>query len=284
MQAEIVERKQAEVALRQTERRLAWQSSHDLLTGLVNRWEFERRLKVALSSAKTDNQQHSLCYLDLDQFKIVNDTCGHAAGDELLRQVTALLQKQVRATDTLARLGGDEFALLLNRCPLIQSLRIANALRKSLREFRFIWQDQTFTIGVSIGLVAIKADTLDLSGILSAADMACYAAKNAGRNCVHVYQADDQALASGHGQMQWISRLTRALQSDAFCLYSQAIVPITLAESKGEHYEILLRLQDETGKLIPPMAFIPAGDILGRRGQGRQGRQEGQGDREIASY
>ncbi|WP_082065430.1 EAL domain-containing protein [Aliterella atlantica] len=260
LQEEIVERKQAEVALRQTEQRLAWQSSHDILTGLVNRWEFERRLKLALSSAKTDNQQHSLCYLDLDRFKIVNDTCGHAAGDELLRQVTALLQKQVRATDTLARLGGDEFALLLNQCPLIQSLRIANVLRKSLQEFRFIWQDNTFTIGVSIGLVAINADTLDLSSILSAADMACYAAKNAGRNCVHVYQADDQALASGHGQMQWISRLTRALQSDAFCLYCQAIVPLTSAESKGEHYEILLRLQDETGKLIPPMAFIPAAE------------------------
>jgi diguanylate cyclase (GGDEF)-like protein/PAS domain S-box-containing protein len=160
---DITERKRAEEALRESEKRLAWQSRHDVLTGLVNRWEFEQRLEQALTSGKTHNQQHSLCFLDLDQFKIVNDTCGHAAGDELLRQVTTLLQKQVRATDTLARLGGDEFGLLLNKCPLIQSLRIANALRQSLQEFRFVWQDKTFTIGVSIGLVAIDADALNLS-------------------------------------------------------------------------------------------------------------------------
>lgn len=257
---DITERKRAEEALRQSEQRLAWHSRHDGLTGLVNRWEFEQRLKLALSSAKTDNQQHSLCYLDLDQFKIVNDTCGHAAGDELLRQVTALLKKQVRSSDTLARLGGDEFGLLLNQCPLVQSLRIANVLRQSLQEFRFVWQDKTFTIGVSIGLVAINADTLDLSSVLSAADMACYAAKNAGRNRVHLYQADDQDLAIGHGQMQWISRLTKALQSNSFCLYYQPIVPLALAQSKGKHYEILLRLVDETGLLVPPMAFIPAAE------------------------
>lgn len=257
---DITERKQAEEALRESEKRLAWQSRHDVLTGLVNRWEFEQRLEQALTSAKTHNQQHSLCFLDLDQFKIVNDTCGHAAGDELLRQVTALLQKQVRATDTLARLGGDEFGLLLNKCPLIQSMRIANALRQSLQEFRFGWQDKTFTIGVSIGLVAIDADALNLSSVLSAADAACYAAKNAGRNRVHLYEADDQELAIGHGQMRWISRLTKALQDNSFCLYYQPIVPLAQAQSKGEHYEILLRLQDETGKLVPPMAFIPAAE------------------------
>ncbi len=260
LQEEIVERKRAEVALRESEQRLAWHSRHDGLTGLINRWEFEQCLEQALSDAQAHNQQHSLCFLDLDQFKIVNDTCGHAAGDELLRQVTTLLQKQVRATDTLARLGGDEFGLLLNQCPLNQSLRIANALRQSLQEFRFIWQDKTFTIGVSIGLVGINADSLDLSSVLSAADMACYAAKNAGRNRVHIYQADDQDLAISHGQMQWISRLTKALQFNSFCLYSQPIVPLASAELKGKHYEILLRLQDETGFLVPPMAFIPAAE------------------------
>ncbi len=257
---DITERKRAEVALRESEQRLAWHSRHDGLTGLINRWEFEQHLEQTLYSAKTHNQQHSLCFLDLDQFKIVNDTCGHAAGDELLRQVTALLQKQVRATDTLARLGGDEFGLLLNQCPLSQSLRIANALRQSLQEFRFSWQDKTFTIGVSIGLVSINADSLDLSNVLSAADMACYAAKNAGRNRVHLYQADDQDLAIRHGQMQWISRLTKALQFNSFCLYYQPIVPLALAESQGKHYEVLLRLQDEPGKLVPPMAFIPAAE------------------------
>lgn len=260
LQEEIVERKRAEVALRESEQRLAWHSRHDGLTGLINRWEFEQRLEQALITAKTHNQQHSLCFLDLDQFKIVNDTCGHAAGDELLRQVTALLQNQVRATDTLARLGGDEFGLLLNCCSLIQSMRIANALRQSLQEFRFSWQDKTFTIGVSIGLVVINADTLDLSNILSAADMACYAAKNAGRNRIHLYEADDQDLAISHGQMQWISRLTKALQSNSFCLYSQPIVPLAPALSKEKYYEILLRLQDETGVLVPPMAFIPAAE------------------------
>jgi diguanylate cyclase (GGDEF)-like protein/PAS domain S-box-containing protein len=260
LQEEIVERKRAEAALRESEQRLAWQSRHDGLTGLINRWEFEQCLEQVLSDAQTHNQQHSLCFLDLDQFKIVNDTCGHAAGDELLRQVTDLLQKQVRATDTLARLGGDEFGLLLNHCPLVQSMRIANALRQSLQEFRFIWQDKTFTIGVSIGLVVIDADTLNLSNVLSAADMACYAAKNAGRNRVHIYQADDQDLAISHGQMQWISRLTKALQFNSFCLYSQPIVPLALAQAKGKHYEILLRLQDEAGVLVPPMAFIPAAE------------------------
>jgi diguanylate cyclase (GGDEF)-like protein/PAS domain S-box-containing protein len=257
---DITDRRRAEIALRESEQRLDWYSRHDVLTGLINRWEFEQHLKQALSSAKTYNQQHSLCFLDLDQFKIVNDTCGHAAGDELLCQVTALLQKQVRTTDTLARLGGDEFGLLLNQCPLTQSLRIANDLRQSLQEFRFIWQDKTFTIGVSIGLVVIDVNTLDLSSVLSAADMACYAAKNAGRNRVHLYQADDQDLAISHGQMQWVSRLTEALQSNFFCLYSQPIVPLAPAELQEKHYEILLRLQDETGKLVPPMAFIPAAE------------------------
>lgn len=257
---DITDRRRAEIALRESEQRLDWYSRHDGLTGLINRWEFEQHLKQALSSAKTYNQQHSLCFLDLDQFKIVNDTCGHAAGDELLCQVTALLQKQVRTTDTLARLGGDEFGLLLEQCPLIGSLRIANDLRQSLQDFRFIWQDKTFTIGVSIGLVVINADSLDLSNVLSAADMACYAAKNAGRNRVHIYQADDQDLVTNHGQMQWVSRLTEALQSNSFCLYSQPIVPLAPNESQEKHYEILLRLQDETGKLVPPMAFIPAAE------------------------
>ncbi len=260
LQEEIIERRQAEDALRESEKRLAWQGSHDALTGLVNRWEFEQRLQQALSSTRTHNQEHSLCFLDLDQFKIVNDTCGHAAGDELLRQVTALLQKQVRATDTLARLGGDEFGLLLNQCSLIQSLRIANALRQSLQEFRFVWQDKPFSVGVSIGLVAIDASTLNLDSVLSAADVACYAAKNAGRNRVHVYQADDKELAIQHCQMQWISRLTKALQSNSFCLYYQPIVPLAQTQSKRKHYEILLRLQDETGNTVPPMAFIPAAE------------------------
>lgn len=260
LREEIVERKQAELGWQETEQRLDWHSRHDVLTGLANRWEFEQHLKQALITAKNEDREHSLCYLDLDQFKIVNDTCGHAAGDELLRQLTAILQKQVRNSDTLARLGGDEFGLLLTKCPLNQSLRIANVLRQSVRDFLFIWQNQTFTVGVSIGLVIIDADTLDVSSILSNADMACYAAKNAGRDRVHVYQTDDRDLAFRHGQMQWISRLNHALQYNCFCLYYQTIVPLASDKSKSNHYEILLRMFDENRNLVPPMAFIPAAE------------------------
>jgi len=260
---DITDRKLAEEALRESEQRLVWQASHDPLTGLANRHEFEQRLEDALQNAKMHDQTHSLCYLDLDRFKIVNDTCGHAAGDELLRQVTALLRVQVRTTDTVARLGGDEFGILLNNCPTQQALRIANSLRQKLEEFRFAWQDKIFTIGVSIGLVGIDANTIDSGSVLNAADAACYTAKNTGRNRVHIYQADDRLLAIAYGQMQWISKLHTALENNSFCLYCQPIVALSSTESTLEHYEILLRLRDETGALIPPMAFIPAAERYG---------------------
>lgn len=260
---DISERKRAEEALRQSEKRLAWQASHDALTGLVNRQEFEQRVEQAILSAKINNEQHSMCYLDLDRFKIVNDTCGHAAGDELLRQIASLLPVQVRAADTVARLGGDEFGLLLNNCPMQQALRVANTLRQKLEEFRFVWQEKIFTIGVSVGLVGIDAQTTDLASLLNAADTACYAAKNAGRNRVHVYQAQDSDLAIGYGQMQWVSKLRHALADNSFCLYCQPIVSLNPTDSSQEHYEILLRLQDETGKVVSPMAFIPAAERYG---------------------
>ena len=186
--------------------------------------------------------QHALCYLDLDQFKIVNDTCGHVAGDELLRQVTTLFQTNVRSSDTLARLGGDEFGILLNHCPLEPAVWIANTLREAVQKFRFVWQDKTFNIGVSIGLVVINADTQQMNSVLSAADAACYIAKNKGRNRVHVYQADDVDLAQQHGEMQWVARITQALEDNRFCLYYQPIVPVTQPESLEEHCEVLLRL------------------------------------------
>lgn len=260
---DITDRKLAEEALRQSEQRLVWQASHDPLTGLANRHEFEQRLVDALLRSAMHDQTHSLCYLDLDRFKIVNDTCGHAAGDELLRQVTALLRVQVRTADTVARLGGDEFGILLNNCPIQQALRIANSLRQKLEEFRFAWQDKIFTIGLSIGVVGIDANTTDLASVLNAADVACYTAKNTGRNRVHIYQADDRLLANAYGQMQWISKLHTALENDSFCLYCQPIISLSSTESNLEHYEILLRLQDETGALVPPMAFIPAAERYG---------------------
>ena len=258
---DITSRKRAEQALRESERRLSWQASHDSLTKLVNRREFEQRLQQAVTSAQTSDYQHALCYLDLDQFKIVNDTCGHVAGDELLRQVSALFQTGLRKTDTLARLGGDEFGVLLYQCPLEPALKIANMLRERIHEFRFCWEEKTFSIGVSIGLVVINADTQSLASVLSAADAACYAAKNKGRNRVHVYQIDDRELTQQRGEMQWVSRITKALEEHRFRLYYQRIVPITQTEtSNSEHWEVLLRLEDETGSIISPMAFIPAAE------------------------
>ncbi|WP_045056077.1 EAL domain-containing protein [Aliterella atlantica] len=260
---DISDRKRAEEVLRESEQRLAWQASHDSLTGLANRHEFEQCLESALISTQQQGQIHSLCYLDLDRFKIVNDTCGHAAGDELLRQVAALLPAQVRNTDIVARLGGDEFAILLNNCPTKQALRIADTLRQKLEEFRFVWQDKIFTIGVSVGLVGINADTTDLANLLNAADAACYAAKNTGRNRVHIYQADDRDLAIAYGQMQWISKLQQALENNSFCLYCQPIIAVGADDFDLQHYEILLRLRDETGNIVPPMAFIPAAERYG---------------------
>lgn len=241
-------------------RQLSWQATHDALSGLFNRREFERRLQSVLNDALSGNQQHALCYLDLDRFKIVNDTCGHLAGDELLRQVTALFQSMVRFSDTLARLGGDEFGILLCNCLFEPALAIAKTIVQKIREFRFVWQGKTFTIGVSIGLVMINADSHSINTVLSAADAACYAAKNKGRDRVHVYQADDSEMVKVRGQMQWIAIITQALENNSFCLYYQPIVPIIPDKLHGEHYEVLLRLIDTAGNIVSPMAFIPAAE------------------------
>ncbi|MBE9006240.1 EAL domain-containing protein [Fortiea sp. LEGE XX443] len=242
-------------------RLLSWQASHDGLTGLVNRREFENRLTQAVTSAQTGNEKYTLCYLDIDQFKIVNDTCGHIAGDELLCEVASLFQTHLPSGETLARLGGDEFGIILNNCSLEAALFIANTLREVAQKFRFVWkQDKIFHLSVSIGLVEINADTQNMNSALSAADAACYVAKNQGRNRVHIYQADDLELARQHGEMQWVGRITQALEDNRFRLYYQSIIPVTHTESLTEHYEVLLRLIDETGELIAPMAFIPAAE------------------------
>jgi diguanylate cyclase (GGDEF)-like protein len=248
---------------RQLTRQVFWQAIHDPLTGLVNRREFELRLEQALQSAQTYQQAHMLCYLDLDQFKIVNDTCGHSAGDELLRQVTALLQTHIRKSDTLARLGGDEFGVLLHQCDLDQALRVANTLRESIQAFRFAWETNTFSIGVSIGVVSINHQSESLSSLLVAADSACYAAKNNGRNRVHTFHAEDQDVVQQRGEMRWAARLNQALENHQFCLFAQPIVATRPQSSAEKHYEVLLRLRDETGALVPPMAFIPAAERYG---------------------
>jgi len=246
---------------RRLHRALHYQASHDALTGLINRREFENRLTAAVENARQDGGgRHALLYLDLDQFKLVNDTCGHPAGDQLLKQITGVLQSRVRSGDTLARLGGDEFGILLQSCSLDQALRIAETLRQAIRDFRFIWQDGVLEVGVSIGIVEITNDTPTVANVMSAADVACYSAKDLGRNRVQLYKPDD--VPERHREMHWVSKLARACDESRFELYYQPIVPIgaTAHEHEREHFELMLRLRDESGVLVTPAEFIPAAE------------------------
>ena len=238
---------------------LSYQATHDALTGLINRREFERRLAHLLESAKNEGKHHVLCYLDLDQFKVVNDTCGHMAGDKLLRLLTHMLKSRVRDTDTLARLGGDEFGVLLEACPMEPALRLAEDLRRIVKEFRFVWQQKTFEIGVSIGVVPITSESVSVSELLGEADAACYAAKDKGRDRIQVYQPDDVELARRHGEMQWVARINQALEKNRFCLYCQ---PIASLNSHGPplRAELLLRFRDEQDEIVAPSVFIPAAE------------------------
>ncbi|MDO8704597.1 MAG: EAL domain-containing protein [Sulfuricaulis sp.] len=245
---------------RKMAKQLSYQASHDDLTGLFNRREFERRLAKLVDSSESGNQEHTLCYMDLDQFKIVNDTCGHIAGDELLRQFTAILRGTIRDTDTVARLGGDEFGILFARCNAEVAKRIAENLLSRVKEYRFAWKEYAFDVGVSIGLVSIASGEQSVTDIMSAADVACYAAKDAGRNRVHVYHLEDSELKQRHGEMRWVSRIGKALEQDRFQLYCQKIVPVVDSKNSAPHYELLIRLLDEEGKIIPPLAFIPAAE------------------------
>lgn len=239
---------------------LEYAASHDALTALVNRQEFERRLQRVLETARAEQVEHALCYLDLDQFKVINDTCGHVAGDELLAQIAMLLRGQVRERDTLARLGGDEFGVLMEHCSLAQAERVAKALREAIEGLRFVWEGRSFDIGVSIGLVSITEFSESIANVLSAADRACYAAKDEGRNRVHVYHEDNAELARRHGEMQWATRIPRALEEHRFHLVSQPIVPLNSGVSRGEHYEVLIRMEDEEGRIVLPGAFLPAAE------------------------
>ena len=245
--------------LKLLESRLVYQASHDPLTGLVNRHEFEVRVEHAITTAATENKRHVLMYLDLDQFKVVNDTCGHIAGDELLKQISTQLHNILRDTDILARLGGDEFGVLLEGCPIEKGENIAENLRQKVRDYRFIWQDKTFEIGVSIGLVAITIDSGSLTDALSAADSACYVAKDLGRNRSHIYLESDDILAARHGEMRWVQRINEAISENRFVLYAQKIE--ALSNNGGPlHFETLVRMLDSDGAIIPPGAFIPAAE------------------------
>jgi diguanylate cyclase (GGDEF)-like protein/PAS domain S-box-containing protein len=245
---------------RKLSQQVSYQATHDPLTGLINRTELERRLARVLETAHSESTQNAFCYLDLDQFKLVNDTCGHVAGDELLRQLGRLLENHIRKRDTLARLGGDEFGLLIEHCSIDEARAIAENLIGMLGDFSFPWEDHSFSIGVSIGLVSVDHQSKSMGDILRAADSACYIAKEQGRNRVHVHQDDDEEQARRYGEMQWAVRIPRALNEQRFQLYFQEIMPIQDVEPAAGHFELLLRMQDENGKLIMPGAFLPAAE------------------------
>lgn len=240
--------------------RLVFQASHDALTGLINRREFEHRLDRALAAGLVQGRSHVLCYMDLDQFKVINDTCGHAAGDELLRQLALLLKRNLRERDSLARLGGDEFALLLENCDIADASIVAEEVRAEVQRFRFKWQNQIFSIGMSIGMVAIDRTSGTVDAVLAAADAACYVAKDRGRNQVHVYEISDSDLARHRGEMHWVARIQRALEEQKLELAWQEIRPVHGVADSRLHVELLLRMRGDDGALILPMAFIPAAE------------------------
>jgi len=247
---------------RELNRKLSYHASHDILTGLVNRREFESRLAHSLKAARAREGSCAMCYLDLDQFKIINDNCGHNAGDALLGQVGVLLKSKVRWRDTVARLGGDEFGILFEACSMEEAMRMAEAIREAVREYRFVWEERTFRLGVSIGVVPITADNDDVAGILSAADSACAAAKEAGRNRIYSFQENDLDLMRRRREMQWAARINTALEEGRFEIFRQMIQPLQRHEP-GLHYEMLLRMRDEQGKIIAPDQFIAAAERYG---------------------
>ena len=243
---------------KQLNEKISYQASHDVLTGLVNRREFERRLEQLISRSE-DAVPHSVLYLDLDEFKVVNDTCGHHAGDELLRQIPDLIKQHTRKSDLVARLGGDEFGIILNACDEEQAKKISNLILQSITDFQFCWENRTYKIGVSIGIVVLNDDPTNLAEILKSADSACYAAKDRGRSTIVVYSSSDDELVDRQEQMNWATKLTQCLEEDQFVLYAQPIVPTKDTKAKKISYEILLRMT-EGEKIIPPGAFLPAAE------------------------
>ncbi len=244
---------------RQLADRLSWQTQHDILTGIYNRLEFEQQVTEAIVSAQKNSYEHALCYLDIDRFKVINDICGHLGGDELLKQITKILQQRVRNTDVLARIGSDEFGILLKRCSLEEAQKIAYTLKNLIEESRFTWNNKNFCLGVSIGIIAIDENSKNFSDALNAADTACYIAKEKGGTEIQLYRLEDRELTRQRGERHWISRINLALEENRFLLYRQKIFPLQ-DELGTEHYEILLRLLDEEGKLVSPMNFIPAAE------------------------
>jgi diguanylate cyclase (GGDEF)-like protein/PAS domain S-box-containing protein len=247
--------------LRGLTRQMTYQASHDALTGLVNRREFERRLQEAMDSAQTGDIGHALCYLDLDHFKMVNDTCGHTAGDNMLREIASLIKEAVRDSDTVGRIGGDEFALLLVGCPLEKARQIADNVVRSVNAFRFVWKDKIFSVGVSIGLVEIGRNSGTIEDIMNSADSACYVAKKQGGLHVQVYSAREEASARHSGEIQWLLKLQGALRDNKFELYYQPIVHARAGGVSGPALEVFVRMAAENGQpASPPTEFIRAAE------------------------
>jgi diguanylate cyclase (GGDEF)-like protein len=246
--------------LSEKNRQLAYQGSYDPLTGLINRREFEFRLDRLIQQTRGKPAIHALLYMDLDQFKLVNDSCSHAAGDELLGQVTRLLLGAIRQRDTLGRLGGDEFGLLLENCPLGKAVELASGIQKSFDGFQYTRGEKTFSLGASIGVVLIDAKTSGIGSVMSAADAACYIAKESGRNRVQIAHLGDHRIQQHQVEMQWVSRLKQALADDRFTLYYQPVVPCAGGSNRERHIEILLRMIDEDGSLVRPGTFLPAAE------------------------
>lgn len=250
---------------RRLQRQLAYEAAHDALTGLVNRREFEARLERCLAVAKEQDVQHALCYLDLDQFKVINDTVGHVAGDALLKQVSGLMSGLFRHRDTLARLGGDEFGLLLEYCPLEKAVQTAQKIIERLHSYQFVWEGRGFQVGVSIGIVAITAHTESVAQAMSEADVACYTAKDLGRGRLHTYHPEDSETAQRHGAILQAVQLQQAIEKDLFQLYCQPVISLIKGHNnnEGKCYELLLRLKGSTGQMILPASFIPAAERYG---------------------
>lgn len=238
---------------------IQFKSSFNELTGLINRNEFERRLQQLMGEATAETGQHVICYMDLDQFKVINNTYGHIAGDQLLRQLSTNLVNVLSKRDLLAYLGGDEFGILFPHCTINQAMSVLDNVRDSINNFRFSWEDRKLSITASIGVVPINKYTGTSTEILSYADSACFAAKEAGRDRIHVYSADDLAMNKRHQQMKWIEYINRALEEDRFILYYQPILPLN-PDVTEYHFELLIRMKDGSGKLVSPGEFLPAAE------------------------
>ncbi|MEO1321108.1 MAG: EAL domain-containing protein, partial [Pseudomonadota bacterium] len=242
---------------------ITYQASHDALTGLINRREFEGRVSAAVKAARGKGTRHIVAYLDLDRFKTVNDSCGHQAGDELLRKVASILRDQVRDSDSVARIGGDEFAMLLPGCPIEKASEIADETCKAIADYRFVWRDRIFTIGVSIGLLEVTDQAGSVQDVLAAADSACYMAKRAGRGKVHVYSETDEIIARERGEIRWLQRLQTALREGRFGLAVQPIISLSRGpngQPNGPACEVLLRLHGRHGEVVNPSEFLDAAE------------------------